>query len=90
MGTIKEQITDLLSLPKEIVLNLPQLILTGRNELSIENYKNIIEYSGSRIRINTSSGVLLILGTDLTLKQITTEHITVTGEIVKFEFMDIP
>lgn len=87
MGIIKEQITDLLSLPKEIVLDLPQLILTGRNELGIENYKNIIEYTNSQIRINTTSGVLLILGSNLMLKQITAEHITVTGEIVKLEYL---
>ena len=85
--SIKEQITDLLSLPKEIILNLPQITLTGSDEVGIENYKNIIEYTNEKIRINTNSGVLLIVGCNLILKTITAEYITVAGDINKLEFL---
>jgi len=85
--SIKEQLSELMSLPKEIILNLPQVILTGSGEVNIENYKNIIEYGDSRIRVNTNSGILLIEGTALGLKQITTELITVTGNIVRLEYL---
>ena len=84
---IKEQMADLMSLPKEIVLNLPQVILTGNCEVNIENYKNIIEYTGNYTRINTNSGILLIAGRGLLLKQITSGHITVMGEITKLEYL---
>jgi len=84
---IKEQMADLMSLPKEIILDLPQVILTGSGEVSIENYRNIIEYSDTYTRINTNSGILLITGHGLLLKQITAEHITVTGEIIKLEYL---
>ncbi|MCL2398679.1 MAG: sporulation protein YqfC [Defluviitaleaceae bacterium] len=87
MGIFKDHLTELLSLPKEILLNLPQIILTGRKEISIENYKSIIEYSDTTIRINTSSGVLLIVGNSLTLKHMTTEYITIVGGITKLEFL---
>lgn len=85
--SIKEQLTELLALPKEIILNLPQIILTGSGELSIENYKSIIEYTESKVRINTNSGVLLVEGNGLGLKQITAEHIIVVGNIAKLEFL---
>ena len=85
--SIKEQMTDLLSLPKEIMFNLPQVTLTGTGEVNVENYKNIIEYTETKIRINSTSGVLLIVGYGLVLKQITAEYITVTGEIVTIEYM---
>jgi len=84
---IKEHIADLLSLPKEIVLNLPQVILTGSGEINIENYKNIIEYTDTKIRVNTNSGILLIAGHSLALKQITAEHITVVGGIMGLEYL---
>ena len=84
---IKEQMAELMSLPKEIILNLPQIILTGSGEVSIENYKSIIEYTDTYTRINTNSGVLLIAGHGLLLKQITAEHITIVGEIVKLEYL---
>ena len=86
-ASMKEHITELFSLPKEIIMNLPQIILTGNTEVSIENYKNIIEYTDSKIRINTNSGVLLLEGNTLSLKQITAEHVTITGDIAKLEFL---
>ena len=81
-----EQLTGLLSLPKQVVLNLPQIILTGKGEVSIENYKNLIEFTESLVRVNTNSGIAAIHGNRLNLKQITTESITVTGDIVKVEY----
>ena len=88
MGTgIKQQMADLMSLPKEIILDLPQVILTGSGEVSIENYRSIIEYSATYTRINTNSGILLITGHDLLLKQMTAEHITIAGEIAKLEYL---
>ena len=84
---IKEQMTGLLSLPKEIILNLPQVVITGCGEIGIENYKNIIEYTDTKIRINTNIGVLVITGHDLTLKAITAEYITVVGQTSKVEFI---
>jgi len=78
---------DLLALPREIILNLPQVILTGSGEVNIENYKNLIEYTDTKIRINTNSGILMVAGHNLALKQITAEHITVTGGIIKLEYL---
>ena len=83
---VKRDITAALALPKEIVLNLPLVTLYGNEELNLENYKSIVEYTDERIRIGTSIGVLRIEGRSLLLKQVTSEHITVTGGIVKIEY----
>jgi sporulation protein YqfC len=81
MMGIKDKLAGALSLPTEVVLNLPVVIWTGRNEANIENYKGILEYSDTRVRVNTRAGLLVIEGTRLHLKQITAENITVTGDI---------
>ena len=78
---VKEKMTSLLSLPKEIALNLPLITATGRDEVSIENYKNLVEFTDTKIRISTGAGVLAIEGTRLILKQVTTEHVLITGKI---------
>ncbi len=77
----KEKLAKSLSLPKEIVLNLPVVVWTGRNEANIENYKGILEYTDTCVRINTRAGLLVAEGTRLRLKQITAENILITGEI---------
>ena len=83
---MREKMTNLLSLPKEVALNLPLILATGRGEVSIENYKNLIEFTETKIRINTSAGALTIEGERLNLKQITTEHILITGKIAKMNW----
>ena len=84
---VKRDITAALALPKEIVLNLPLITMYGNEELNLENYKGIVEYTNERLRISTSIGVLKIEGRNLLLKQVTSEHITVAGGIVKIEYI---
>ncbi|WP_053957566.1 sporulation protein YqfC [Inediibacterium massiliense] len=84
---IKESISELLELPKDIILDLPRITLLGNLQIYIENHKGIIEYSKVRIRINTKNGILSILGTNLSIKTIITEEIIITGTIHSMEFV---
>ena len=84
---VKREVTAALALPKEIVLNLPLITLYGNEELNLENYKGVVEYTGERIRISTSKGILKIEGRNLLLKQVTSENISVTGGILRIEFI---
>lgn len=85
---IKESMSDLLELPKDIMLDLPRVILLGNLQLYIENHKGIIEYSKNRIRVNTKNGILRITGKDLLIKTIVTEEIIICGSIDTMEFIE--
>lgn len=85
-ASFKEKVTEILELPKEIVLNIPKLTMVGKRDLMIENYKGIIEYDDCRVRVNTGVGVVRISGKGLTIKEITSEDIMVSGEIASLEF----
>lgn len=80
-GGLRRNVVNALELPKEVILNLPLISLTGKEELIIENYKGIIEYGDEVMRVNTAIGVLRIEGKGLLLKQLTSECIVVTGTI---------
>ena len=80
-----ERIGELLELPKEVVSNEPKLTIIGFNELVIENYKGILDYEDTFIRINTHIGSVGINGVNLNLKQITEEIILITGTIENIE-----
>ncbi len=84
---IKEKMTELLELPKDVVLNLPKLTVMGANNIIIENYKGIIEYDDNNIRVNTGLGAVRILGENLLIKEITSEDIMVNGNISSLEFL---
>jgi sporulation protein YqfC len=84
---LKEKITEILELPKEIVLNMPKLTMLGNGDLIIENYKGIVEYEDNRIRINTNSGIIKVTGDRMLIKEITSEDIMIYGEINSLEFL---
>lgn len=84
---LRETISDALELPKDTFLNLPRIILTGSREVYIENYKGIIEYTDTLMRLNTGARLLKITGTGLGIVSIGADDITVGGEISSVEFV---
>ena len=86
MQKLKEKMTSALSLPKEIALDFPVVTATGRGELVVENYKNLLEFADAKIRIRTSESIITIEGERLTLQQITTENLSVAGRIVSISY----
>ena len=84
---LRKNMTEAFELPKEIMLNLPLITLIGREEVTIENYKGILEYSEETVRIGTAAGVLRIAGRELCLKQLSAECMVVTGKIEEIRFL---
>lgn len=87
-GGIKKGLAEILELPKDIILDLPKIIMIGNLQIYIENHKGILEYTDNRIRINTKNGILRIIGKNLILKNIVAEEIFIVGEINQVEFID--
>ena len=84
---IRSQIANLFELPREIVLNLPLISLIGNEELTIENYKSVVEYNEEAVRISTSCGILKVEGRKLNLRHMTSESVTITGTLLNFQFI---
>lgn len=87
MKKIKERISEILELPKDAMLDLPQIILSGNREVSIDNYKGIILYSDTVMKINAKDFVITITGVSLDISNIGNDDISVSGIINKIEFM---
>ena len=83
----RQKLAETLELPKEIVLNMPRLTMVGNNDIVIENYKGIIEYEDSKVRINTGIGVVRITGDRLLIREITSEDVIISGVILSLEFL---
>lgn len=85
---VKRKISDALDLPKDIVLNIPRVILTGKIAVFIENHKGIIQYDSNMVRINTPIGTIAVKGEELVIKSIIADEITIEGNILSIEFED--
>jgi len=82
-----KKLAGMLDLPREVTMNLPLITVTGSEQVSVENFKGVIEYTTERVRINTPCGVLKIVGRGLTLKQVTSENILITGGVSGLEYL---
>jgi len=85
---IKKSLAEILELPKDVMLDLPKIVMIGQLQVYIENHKGILEYTTTRIRVNTKSGVLRIIGSNLSIKNIVVEEIVIVGNIVNVEFIN--
>ncbi len=83
---IKEKMADIIEMPKEIVLNYPKMIVTGKREIVVENIIGIIEFTDKLIRLSTETHILKICGYMLVIKNLSTDGIEITGEIVNVVF----
>lgn len=79
------KIDQILEMPQEVYSNIPKIIVTGFDEMVIENFKGILEYEEFFIRINTHIGIININGYGLNLENMTNDDIKVTGKIESME-----
>ena len=75
----------MLEIPEEVYSNTPKIIITGFNQMIIENFKSILEYEEFYIRISTQMGIININGYNLNLETMTNDDLKVTGKIDSFD-----
>ena len=81
----RKRFNDILEIPKEIYTNIPNFIITGFEDMIIENYKGILEYEDYYVRVNTSIGIVNIHGINLKLEKMTEDNLKITGKIESIE-----
>jgi sporulation protein YqfC len=81
-----EAISETLSLPQEILSGAPVLNIHGRNSLLLENYKKVLEYTDTLIRIQTKLYYVNIFGNDLKIQYYTKDEMRVDGVFKNIEF----
>lgn len=79
---------DMLEIPRDLVLDLPKLTISGRTEIHLENHRGIIEYSLNRIRVNLSRGYLELEGEGFAIKALLPDEIFISGEIRSIKYLD--
>lgn len=76
-----ETLSKQLKLPADILAGAPIVTATGRNQIYVENYKGIIEYTGKLIRIQTKLCKVCIEGTNLNIDYYTNDEMQISGII---------
>lgn len=83
---IREKMINSLELPKDLMLGAAILTVTGRREILIENYRGILTYEDSFIKIQTKNCRILISGMHLAIVYYTNEEMKITGLIQSIQY----
>lgn len=76
----KTNIAQKLDLPRDIVLDMPCITITGDNEISIENHKGVIIFEEKQVKINSEVGFVSIFGNDFEILFMGGSTITIGGK----------
>jgi sporulation protein YqfC len=80
---LAERFAEAASMPRDVVMGASVITITGRNEICIENYRGILEYTDLLIRVQTR-----LSGKNLQIEYYTNDEMKITGRIVQLEFTD--
>lgn len=81
MGKLKEGLVESLELPKDLMYGAVLVSITGRQEILIENYRGILEYTQNHISLQTKTCRLVVRGKNLHISYYTNEEMKITGLI---------
>jgi sporulation protein YqfC len=84
---IEGSLADFFELPRDIVLDLSRLTLIGNRQIYLENHKGIVEYEEGRIKVRTNSGILVINGKNLVIRNLYAAELYVEGDIDSLEII---
>lgn len=83
---VKATAAEALKLPKDVVLGEALISFLGRHSVVIENYRSIVMYSDTMIKLQARNCRINILGNRLVIEYYTSEEMKINGLIKCLEF----
>ena len=77
----KEFIAQKLDIPIEVMIDIPKIIITGNEEITIENHKGIVAFSENEIKVSSKKGIIKIQGNNFEIFYMGSNSLTINGEI---------
>lgn len=83
---LKSRVSDAVNIPKDVILGVPLVRMVGQEELYIENYRGILEYTDTFIRVQTKIGQIHLSGKKLEIIYYTNDEMKVVGHIESLKY----
>ncbi|MFC3039097.1 sporulation protein YqfC [Virgibacillus xinjiangensis] len=80
-------LTKYLSLPSDVVLELPRITMIGQLHVYIENHQGLDTYSDTELRLKTNNGFIVITGSSFVIKMMVQEEMLLEGKINDVTFI---
>ena len=86
-NSIKAQLVDSLKLPRDTVMGASIVTVIGNEQIMVENYRGILEYSCESVILQTKNCRIDICGTGLTITYYTNEDMKIEGKITQIRYL---
>lgn len=83
----KELIVDSLKLPRDMILGASIVTVTGNNQVLVENYRGILEYTPECIMLQGKACRIAICGCRLRIAYYTNEDMKIEGVISEIRYL---
>ncbi|MCI8404621.1 MAG: sporulation protein YqfC [Clostridia bacterium] len=83
---ISESVADAWGVPKDVIMNIPRMTISGDKEIYIEHHKGIMEYTDTEIRVSTAMGTVRVKGKKLVIERIRLEDLLISGTFTRIEY----
>jgi sporulation protein YqfC len=84
---LNEWTSQVIDLPPDVTLDLPRMTMIGNQRLVIENHRGLIHFSNEHMKLAIHSGVLELHGSELMIRTISTEEISIEGQIDELKYI---
>lgn len=78
---------DSLQVPKDLAMGAVVATITGQTEAYIENYRGILEYTDTKIRLQTKTCRLEIIGSQLQIIYYTNDDMKIIGRMTQINYL---
>lgn len=86
LGESKAAAVTALGLPRDVLLGDVLVSFIGRREVWIENYRSILLYTDTLVKVQARTCKVVIHGARLKIEYYTIEEMKITGQIQSLEF----
>jgi len=83
---VRQRMADFLELPREVVLDLPKIVVVGDVQVLIENHRGIVAYGPDQVRVSVGEREVTVHGRELVLRHVRSEELLVEGRITGLSF----
>ena len=83
---LSERVADAWGIPKDVIMDMPRITVTGDREIYIENHRGIVGFDENSISISSGIGKITVYGDGLTISAVRREDVLISGSFKKIEY----
>ena len=90
LNGVMAAVAEAIDVPREVLVNEPEVCLQGQSVLTITNHAGVGAYSESALWVRTAVGPLSVWGKGLFIERFSRETLVVRGQVEGLQFGALP